>query len=97
MLDINIYGNYKIHIKYEHSYISQEDSTPDDIVFKEESGEQTITKNGGDFLKCLANEMKNSCFQRLNIKNNIIIVELFNPNTGGNGTYIYEIEEVKQC
>lgn len=97
MLDINIYGNYKIHIKYEYSYISQEDSTPDDIVFKEESGEQTITKNGGDFLKCLANEIKNSCFQSLNIKNNIIIVELFNPNTGDNGTYIYEIEEVKQC
>lgn len=97
MLNINIYANYKVHYKCKYFYISQEDSTPDDKTFKGGYVEEFLIKNGGELINILTKNIQNSYFSELNIKDNTIIIEHFNYNSGENDTCIYKIEEVKQC
>lgn len=97
MLNINIYGNYKVHSKCEYSYISQEDSTPDDKVFRTHKMENIYLLNGDKVIELITGSLQDIYFSELVIKGNIITIEHFNYNSGESDTLIYEIKEVKEC
>ena len=94
-MNINIYSKYKVKYNCYGGEIDEENSTPDDIVFKKFNYENSIIKNGGILAERIARYMEQTDFQEITINNNLITIEFFNPNNGEASTINMIIEKEK--
>lgn len=94
-MDINIYDNYKVIYTCEGANIDEENSEPNDIVFKDFNYSNVDTLNGSQLIYRIASKMIDYECQRVIITKNTITIEHFNPNNGESCTYKWVIEEVK--
>lgn len=93
-MNINIYENYVVEIWNVYSYISDEDSLPDDWAYRSDGGSSTIKINGGELLDMLKNKFSEDWLQEVVWKENSIRFEYFNPMNGESSTVKYTIENV---
>ena len=93
MLYINIFEDYKVTKRIKGASISQEDSTPTDIYFNHYDETEEIILNGGKLIDELMYRMQFE-FMSLEVKDDEIIIEQFNPSNGEGDTYYYKIERV---
>lgn len=88
-LSINAYQKYKIKRKVDCAYIDVENSTPNDIFFKNLKGEDETLIDGGTFLEYLVKLLDDRYISEFEIRQNTIKIEHFNPLNGeSNLTYI---------
>lgn len=92
-MKINIYLKYKVKYNCYGGEIDEENSTPDDIVFKKFNYETSIIENGGILAERIARYMKQTDFQEITINDNLITIEFFNPNNGEASTINMIIEK----
>lgn len=92
-MNINIYSKYKVKYNCYGGEIDDENSTPDDIVFKKFNYETSIIENGGILAERIARYMKQTDFQEITINDNLITIEFFNPNNGEASTINMIIEK----
>lgn len=79
---IDIYGDYKITSNYEVSYISEEDSTPNDIVFSNFANTEQEIINGGLLLERIGKHLLNADISEVYFDESFIKLEFFNPTSG---------------
>lgn len=92
-MNINIYSKYKVKYNCYGGEIDEENSTPDDIVFKKFNYETSIIENGGILAERIARYMEQTDFQEIAITDNSITIEFFNPNNGEASTINMLIEK----
>lgn len=95
-MDIDIYSKYKVRFLNSGAYISQEDSTPDDIVFTHYEDDKVEIIDGGKLLDIIKYRLDDSYLQEFSVINNTIRIEIFNYMNGENDRYIMVIERVKE-
>ena len=91
-MNVNIYEEYVVEIFDKGSYISEEDSTPGDIVFSKYSEAKAFVWNGGKLIDYIAKLCKDEHIQSINIIEDVtayplqdtttIEFEFFNPSNG---------------
>lgn len=90
-MDITVFGNYKVEFKGEYSYLNE------DGDFSRDSYCETKIKSGGELIEIIARELKNNELIQFTIKDNVIYLNDFNPQTGeGSDAWITILEEVKE-
>lgn len=94
-MKINIYSKYKVKYNCYGWEIDEENSMPDDIVFKKFNYETSIIESGGILAERIARYMEQTDFQEITITDNSITIELFNPNNGEASTINMIIEKEK--
>lgn len=92
-MNIDIYSKYKVKYRCYGGEIDEENSTPDDITFKRFNYENSFIENGGILAERIADYIKQPDFQEITINNNLIMIELFNPNNGEASTINIIIEK----
>lgn len=92
-MNINIYSKYKVKYNCYGGEIDEENSTPDDIVFKKFNYETSIIENGGILAERIARYIEQTDFQEIAITDNSITIEFFNPNNGEASTINMLIEK----
>lgn len=92
---IDIYNNYKITSNYEGTYISQEDSTPNDIVFSKFANTKEEIINGGELLERIGKKLLDNEISEIHADDNFVKLEFFNPTNGESSTIniVYEVIE----
>ena len=91
-MNIDIYSNYKVRFLSNGAYISQEDSTPDDIVFTKYENDEELILDGGKLLDIIKCKLNNSYLQEFSVIDNTIRIEIFNYMNGESDKYIIVIE-----
>ena len=91
-MDINIYEDYVVMISSTFSYISDEDSLPDDWAYRSDGSLNTRVYNGGELLDMLKKNFSEDWLQEVVWEDNTIIFEYFNPMNGEGSTVKYMIE-----
>lgn len=94
-MNINIYSKYKVKYICYGGEIDEENSTPDDIVFKTFNYETSIIENGRILVERIARYIEQTNFQEITINDNLITIEFFNPNNGEASTINMIIEKEK--
>ena len=89
---IDIYSKYKVRFLNSGAYISQEDSTPDDIVFTHYEDDKEEIIDGGKLLDIIKYKLDNSYLQEFSVIDNTIRIEIFNYMNGESDKYIMVIE-----
>lgn len=92
-MNINIYSKYKVKYNCYGGEIDEENSAPDDIVFKKFNYETSIIESGGILAERIARYMEQTDFQEITINDNLITIEVFNPNNGEASTINMIIEK----
>lgn len=92
-MNINIYSKYKVKYNCYGGEIDEENSTPDDIVFKKFNYETSIIENGGILAERIARYIEQTDFQEITINDNLITIDFFNPNNGEASTINMLIEK----
>lgn len=92
-ISIDIYGEYKVTFLNSGAYISQEDSTPDDIVFNNYENSEEKIIDGSKLLDIIKRELNDRYLQGFSIIDNTIRIETFNYYNGENNKYIMIIEK----
>ena len=88
---IDINSNYKVKQKGRFSVRVGYDE------FEENEISETIDKvTGYELLKLLLQDVCGYSFTSMEVKGNKVFLELFNPNTGEDGSLEFEIKELKQ-
>ena len=93
-MDINIYEDYVVMISSTFSYISDEDSLPDDWAYRSDGSLNTRVYNGGELLDMFKKKFSEDWLQEVVWKENSIRFEYFNPMNGESSTVKYTIENV---
>lgn len=91
-MNIDIYSKYKVRFLNSGAYISQEDSTPDDIVFTHYEYDKEEIIDGGKLLDIIKYKLDDMHLQEFSVIDNTIRIELFNYNNGESDKYIMVIE-----
>lgn len=91
-MNIDIYSKYKVRFLNSGAYISQEDSTPNDIAFTHYEDYKEEIIDGGKLLEIIRHRLDDAYLQELSVINNIIRIEIFNYMNGENDKYIMVIE-----
>ena len=94
-MNINIYSKYKVKYNCYGGEIDEENSTPDDIVFKKFNYENSVIENGGILAERIARYIEQTDFQEITINDNLITIEFFNSNNGEASTINMIIEKEK--
>lgn len=92
-MKIDIYSKYKVKYNCYGGEIDEENSTPDDIVFKKFNYETSIIESGGILAERIARYMEQTDFQEITITDNLITIDFFNPNNGEASTINMIIEK----
>ena len=94
-MTIDIYSKYKVKFISKGAYISQEDSTPNDITFShyEDNNEQVIS--GYDLLKFIGNKLINKDIDEFSVSDNNINIQTFNCLNGEGNEYNLVIERIE--
>lgn len=91
-MSIDIYSKYKVRFLNSGAYISQEDSTPDDIVFTHYEDVKEEIIDGGKLLDIIKYRLNNNYLQEFSVINNTIRIEIFNYMNDESDKYIMVIE-----
>lgn len=91
-MNIDIYSKYKVRFLNSGAYISQEDSTPDDIVFTHYEDDKEEIIDGGKLLDIIKYRLDNRYLQELSVIDNTMRIEIFNYMNGESDKYIMVIE-----
>ena len=94
-MNINIYDDYDVIWTCTGGHISQEDSTPGDIVFNDHEYNNHIVMNGGKLLDEIRRLLNNSYLQSFSVIDNEIRIEHFNYNNGESDDYIITVNDKK--
>lgn len=92
-MSIDIYSKYKVRFLNSGAYISQEDSTPDDIVFTHYEDDKEEIIDGGKLLDIIKYRLDDSHLQEFSVIDNTIRIEIFNYMNGESDKYIMVIEK----
>lgn len=92
-MNIKIYSKYKVKYNCYGGEIDDENSTPDDIVFKKFNYETSIIENGGILAERIARYIEQTDFHEITINDNLITIEFFNPTNGESSTFNMIIEK----
>ena len=93
-MNINIYQKYKVKKTLGVAFIDVENSTLNDISFKDEEKKAEEILDGGKLIDYIVKLLADRDISEFKIKENIIEIEHFNPLNGeGASTYI-EIKEI---
>lgn len=95
-MNINIFQKYKVTINTISSYVSQEDSTPTDWAYKKIDGKTEHIIDGGLLIHRLYKYFIDRCFMSVDFKENLIHIELFDPNNGTGDNIDIEIESIDE-
>lgn len=93
-MEINIYSDYKLKIQTDYTYIS-ENSTPNDVIYNDDSVYKETVLNGGMLLDLIGNYLILEYISKIEINNNKVIIEKFNPDSGEYSTRKITIIERK--
>lgn len=96
MNNINIYEDYKIKVWTKYNYISQEDSTPNDIVFSEADDYTEEVVNGGMLLEIVRLKLSDSDISSFSFIRNEIIIENFDPTSGECSTTVIKLRRKRR-
>lgn len=91
-MNIDIYSKYKVRFLNSGAYISQEDSTPDDIVFTHYEDDKEEIIDGGKLLDIIKYKLDDRYLQELSVIDNTMRIETFNYMNGESDKYIMVIE-----
>lgn len=91
-MNIDIYSKYKVRFLNSGAYISQEDSTPDDIVFNHYEDDKEEIIDGGKLLDTIKYKLDDRYLQEFSVIDNTIRIEIFNYMNGESDKYIMVIE-----
>lgn len=91
-MNIDIYSKYKVRFLNSGAYISQEDSTPDDIAFTHYEDDKEEIIDGGKLLTIIKSRLDDSYLQEFSVIDNTIRIEIFNYMNGESDKYIMVIE-----
>ena len=94
MMKINIYSNYEVSIKIRDCYIDEEDSEPNDIVYKRNNFETKTDMNGGELIDFLQDKLNEDYISEIEFKKNDIFINYFIPMTGESTEYLISIKQV---
>lgn len=94
-MNINVYSKYKVYITHKGANIDEENSEPNDIVFKYFDYSREEVLDGYSVVTYITTLLNDRDFQALMIKDNTITIEHFNPTNGESCTYTWLINEVK--
>lgn len=92
-MSIDIYSKYKVRFLNSGAYISQEDSTPNDIVFNHYEDDEEQIIDGGKLLDIIKYRLNDSYLQELSVIENTIRIETFNYMNGESDKFIMVVEE----
>lgn len=93
-MNIDIYSKYKVRFLNSGAYISQEDSTPDDIVFTHYEDDKEEIIDGGKLLDIIKYKLNDNYLQEFSVIDNTIRIEKFNYMNGEFDKYIIVIEDI---
>lgn len=91
-MNIDIYSKYKVRFLNSGAYISQEDSTPDDIVFTHYEDDKEEILDGGKLLDIIKYRLDDFYLQEFSVIDNTIRIKMFNYMNGESDKYIMVIE-----
>lgn len=91
-MSIDIYSKYKVRFLSSGAYISQEDSTPDDIVFTHYENDEEQIIDGGKLLDIIKYRLDDRYLQEFSIIDNTIRIEIFNYMNGESDKFIMVVE-----
>lgn len=91
-MSIDIYSKYKVRFLSSGAYISQEDSTPDDIIFTHYENDEEQIIDGGKLLDIIKYRLDDSYLQEFSIIDNTIRIEIFNYMNGESDKFIMVVE-----
>lgn len=91
-MSIDIYSKYKVRFLNSGAYISQEDSTPDDIVFTHYEDDKEEIIDGGKLLDIIKYRLDDRYLQEFSVIDNTIRIEIFNYMNGESDKYIMVVE-----
>lgn len=95
-MNIDIYSKYKVRFLSNGAYISQEDSTPDDIVFTHYEDDKEEIIDGGKLLDIIKYKLDDRYLQEFSVIDNTIRIEIFNYMNGESDKYIMVIERINE-
>lgn len=95
-MNIDIYSKYKVRFLNSGAYISQEDSTPDDIAFTHYEDDKEEIIDGGRLLEIIKHRLDDAYLQELSVIDNTIRIETFNYMNGEGDKYIMVIERYEE-
>lgn len=96
MINICAYYNYEIIWQQDGSYIDDENSLPNDIVFGKYETENKEIINGGKLLEKIAKLLNNNNICEFYVKEDEIMISHFNPTNGTSDNYTIIINELKE-
>ena len=82
MIEIDIYSKYFVIVENEYSFVDDETSTPSDWNFKCNITKYDFKADCKELLEYLYKLINDEYFSDLIIKENKIIINIFNPITG---------------
>lgn len=89
-MDICVMKQYKVIHKWEASNASPE-STREEVTFEKTKGKEAIGfMDGSNVIHLIKNQLEDAF--SVTLKDNEIVFEYFNPNTGENSIDVYKIE-----
>lgn len=93
-MEINIYSNYRVKYIGVGSYISQEDSLPDDVAFNTYGPDTKEYNLTGDLLlKDIQRLFNDEDLDQIDFEGNSLHFGFFKPTTGESSELKMEIEE----
>ena len=84
MIDIYSYYNVEIYICY--SYISNEDSTPNEKVFSINSNREKEKLNGRELIEIIVEHLSDKDISELYVEPDYVKIEKFDPISGETST-----------
>lgn len=91
-MSIDIFSNYKVRRLLTSCDISQEDSTPGDIVYVKNEYDTEEILNGGVLIERIAKLFLDNYFCNMSVIDNTLRLSIFNYNNGTGDDYIIVIE-----
>ena len=93
-MNINIYQKYKVNISGRYSYLSEENETMYDNIFRTEDYTRMLVISGGELLEMIIQNLEKPDISEYYIDsvNNDLHFRYFNPNNGEGGYEIFNIE-----
>ena len=93
-ININIYQKYKVNISGRYSYLSEENETMYDNIFRTEDYTRLLIISGGELLEMIIQNLEKPDISEFYIDsvNKDLRFSYFNPNNGEGGHETFSIE-----
>ena len=93
LLDISVFGKYKVKVSGKYSYNTPSYDCPND--WHTEKVKYQKTMEGGELMEIIAKELQERDLIGIYFHDDRIMLEKFNPHTGECADWVYKIERKK--